>query len=126
MGADELFGIMMKADVAADGTGTSNSTPALKGMLWGFYVKYHASIDAGTDVTIKTTLPDGTQVTLLTITNNKTSGFYPLRMTEKKNDGTDSGGYGVYALTDDVLSFTVAQGGASALTDGVKVYIKIV
>ncbi len=125
-GFDELYTMAMAADVAADGTGTSNQTPMLKGMLWGFYVTYHASLDAGTDVTIKAVLSDGTEITLLTLTNNKTSGLYPVRLVEKKADGTDGTGATYYALTDDRLYFTVAGGGAPAIADAVKVYAKII
>lgn len=123
--ADHNYNAVMVAAVAADGTGASNVTPPLRGLLWGFHIAYNAALDAGTDVTIQVQTVSGEWVTLLTISNNKTSGFYPLQLAAVKTDGALSGMYSHYALTDECLRFTVAQGGTQAIANAVRVIAKI-
>lgn len=123
--ADQNYNAVMVAGVAADGTGTSNATPPLRGVLWGFHITYNSGLAAGTDVTIQAQLASGTWATLLTISNNKTSGFYPLQFASVKPDGVASGAFAHYVLTDERLRFTVAGGGTQAIADAVTVIAKI-
>lgn len=119
---DEFYEYTISASTNAGGTGTSADTPQLRGTLWGFVLDYSSSAASTTDVTIKARVAE-TTVTLLTITDNNTDGYYPLQI-QAKLPNNSSAGYTQYILTGDRIFFEIAQGGTS-VTDCVKLTVKV-
>lgn len=102
---------------SATGTGYSGS---INGLLLGVYLDYNASAPATTDVTISTnvTAHGGT---ILTVSNNNSDGFYPVRVQAVDNTGTAiSGVYELWPISG-VVKIAVAQ--ADALTNCVVAYL---
>ena len=66
-------------NTGTDGAGTATlSHHENGGKLLAIGISYHASIDAGTDVTVSVSNSVGPAQTLLTVSNSKTDGwFYP-------------------------------------------------
>jgi hypothetical protein len=105
---------------SATGTGM---TSAYSGLLMGVKLDYHASAPNTTDVTLAEA--GGGSRTLLTVSNNNTSGaYYP---TVEAQDGTGAAVSGVrlpIALGGTALQVTVAQ--SNALTEAVVAWLLIV
>ncbi|MBN1966477.1 MAG: hypothetical protein JW910_17635 [Anaerolineae bacterium] len=126
MATDQSYSILIKSDVDVSGDGTSNASPPLYGILWGFYIEYDGSLPAGTDLVITATLPSGLAHTLLTLTDTNTSGFYPVAFPVHDADGAAiSGQYEQWLLTGDTVQAVVDEGGAAAITDAVKIAVII-
>lgn len=122
MARDEAQNYVLKVSTNASGSGTSDYSPMLWGVLWGFIFDFSASAPSTTDVTVKASVA-GQEVTLLTLTDVNTDGAYPIQMTSY-TPANVAAGYVHYILTGEKIYFTVAQGGAS-VTDCVTMVIKV-
>lgn len=108
---------------ATTGIGSAALTQYLTGKLLAIGLDYHADIDAGTDVTVSVSSPSGPTQTLLTVSNNKTDGWYYPRagaVSTANSAITDSA---VEIPFAGLLSVAVADAGATAHTPGVTVDI---
>lgn len=74
----------------ASAASASASSNTISGQLLAIYIKYNGSPPAGTDVTISTkgTFPRPPSNTILTLTNNNTSGWYYPRQQVHDETGT--------------------------------------
>lgn len=102
------------------GNTSATSTRPLVGELKAVYVKYAVTPNAATDVTIATA--NEPTNTLLTLTNNATSGWYYPRAVVQDEAGVDvtyDGTNEVYGCVPiaDYVTVTVAQGDADQTLD---------
>jgi hypothetical protein len=105
---------------SATGTGT---TSAYSGLLLGVKLDYHASAPNTTDVTLSEA--GGGSRTLLTVSNNNTSGaYYPTVEAQDTAGAAVSGVRLPIALGGTALQVTVAQ--SNALTDAVVAWLLVV
>lgn len=106
----------INSGVAAGGAGvaTNNSTitTTVRGLVAAVYVKYNDSPPAGTtDVTVATlgTSPSAPALTLLSITNAATDGwFFPRAVEHLNSDGTALTSH-TYLPVEDRVKVTIAQ-----------------
>lgn len=68
--------LTLSVDTAAGGSGDTTDGSARAGQLLAIGIDYHGSADAGTDVVVSCANPAGPALTLLTVSNNKTDGWY--------------------------------------------------
>lgn len=111
MGRSKLNVVSLKA--VADGSGDCVIASApVSGKVKGIRVKYESSSAAGTDVTITSS-----GQTLLTLTNNNTSGFYYPKVSAEDGAGADVTFDGVNEIyvdpviggKDGAITLTIAQ-----------------
>lgn len=70
--------VTLDVSTSGGGSGTKTDTVTRHGRLLAIGLDYHASADAGTDVTVSVTDQIGPALTLLAVSNSKTDGwFYP-------------------------------------------------
>lgn len=119
---DTFYSNTVSVSTDAAGAG-STTTEQLRGLLWGFYFNYSASADAGTDVTVSVAYGD-LSVTILTVTDNKTDGWYPLQISAVGSTGASNGTNIPLPLTGVKLTFTIAGGGAT-VTDCLEAIVLI-
>lgn len=113
------------AGSAGSATANATTTVRISGFLQGVYVKYNDSPPAGTtDVTIATlgTSPAPPAVTLLTLTNAATDGWFYPRVQVHSTAGAAATLDGTRAMLvpapiDDFLKVTIAQANASDSVD---------
>lgn len=115
--------IRIPVDISAAGSGSKTLGQYLSGKLLAIGIDYHASIDAGTDVVVSVSSPSGPAQTLLTVTDNKTDGWYYPRAGAVLPANTAITNSFVQIPFAGLLSVSVAQGGSSALSPGVTVDI---
>ena len=97
----------------ATGNSTVTSTRPLTGYIVAVYVDYAVTPNIATDVTIQTT--NAPLKTILTVTDNASSGWYYPREVLNDTTGADvtyDGTNEIYCKmpVSDYISFTVAQG----------------
>lgn len=107
--------------VGSNGSATANNTTSVpvSGLIYGVYVKYNDSPPAGTtDVTIATlgTSPSPPALTILTLTNAATDGWFYPRHVNHSNAGVAA------ATTEavpvfDFIKVTIAQANAPDSVD---------
>jgi hypothetical protein len=68
--------VQLSVDSAADGAGAATDAVVRSGRILAGGIDYHASAAAGTDVVISVVNPAGPALSILTVTNNKTDGWY--------------------------------------------------
>lgn len=100
---------------ATTGVGSTTLSQPLEGKLLAVGLNYHASADAGTDVVVSVTDPAGPVHTLLTVSNNKTDGWYYPRAAATTSALVAITNSHVEIPFAGYLSVAVADGGASAL-----------
>lgn len=123
MGArDEMFSYMVRVN-STSGTGTATGEQSLYGLLMGLYFDFHASADAGSDTTVQIVTPQGVTITVLTLTNINTDGYYVVVREGVGATGTGIGQYFPILLAGGKLKVTIAQDGSTtpARTDAVTV-----
>lgn len=108
--------------VGANGAATANAdTKVIVGMLGAVQIKYLDTPPATTDVIIKTKGANAPSITLLTLTDKNTDGFFPVRVEEVGNTGAGLGVYSPYLISDFI---NIKIDGANA-GDSVQVYFYI-
>lgn len=106
-------GSVLLSITSTGGTGTATSA-ALRGLLSGVWLNYHADADAGTDVLIEYVSPNGETVTLLALSNVKTDGYYPIMFEAVGPTGAALGQYQPFTLTNGVVRVTISNDGSVA------------
>lgn len=106
----------LQVTTAADGTGTDTDTYQRSGWIEAINLDYAAGADAGTDATISCVSGPGQDLTILTVSNNKTDGWYYPRALAHTPAGVQQAAYELKIPFKGVLRLTVAQGG-NAVTD---------
>lgn len=109
----ELFG-PLNTGVAAGGAGTATnnatSTVALSGVVRSIYVRYNDSPPAGTtDVTIATAGTNAPALTLLTLTDAATDGWFNVFHAIVSNAGGAIADNYMQPVIDDKVKVTIAQ-----------------
>ena len=115
----------IRATIDTDGSGVGAWTDAVRrhGRLLAIGVAYHASIDAGTDVTVTCTSAIGATQTLLFTENNKTDAwYYPRAATTTAALVAITNSF-TEIVFDGTFAIAVAQAGATPRTPGVTVDI---
>lgn len=97
-------------DVLISGTTGSANTPVIDGRLLAVHLDYESGTNATTDVTISRATGDLIPAeTLLTVSNNATSGWYRPRASLVDSSGAAiSGGYDTYGISGQ-LTVAAAQ-----------------
>ena len=108
------------AAAGADGVATANTDSAivLRGAVLGLYVRYNDSPPAGTtDITIATKGSRAPALTLLTIANAATDGWFWPRVQVHTTAGAAITATYDYAAIDDKINVNIAQANASDSID---------
>src|SRR3990167_7534703 len=103
------------AAAGADGVATANTDSAivLRGAVLGLYVRYNDSPPAGTtDITIATKGSRAPALTLLTIANAATDGWFWPRVQVHTTAGAAITATYDYAAIDDKINVNIAQANA--------------
>ena len=90
-----------------DDNGSQESTSSIRGKIKAIHVVYDATSNAATDITIKTksNVTEGADQTVLTLTNNNTSGWYYPRTPAQDNTGNDVTFDGSNEIYTEFVSF---------------------
>lgn len=101
--------------ITTDGSGAGTATAAnsRQGFIEAVNIDYAASADAGTDVVISCVEGPGQDLTILTVSNNKTDGWYYPRVMSHSPAGAAQASYEIKVPFKGYLRLTVAQGGAT-------------
>ena len=117
------------AAVGGDGSATANNTSGhvVTGQICSIGVTYGDSPPGTTDVTIATAGNNGPALTILTLTNANTSGWFHPRHVVDTNAGADieyADGYSVYdkVCISDNIKVTIAQANSPDTAEVVVVY----
>lgn len=105
----------LELKVTTDGSGAGTATAAnlRQGFIEAINLDYAASADAGTDVTITSIEGPGQDLTILTVSNNKTDGWYYPRTVAHTLAGVAQASYEIKVPFKGYLRLAVAQGGAT-------------
>lgn len=100
----------VSVDVVVDGVAGSANTPVIDGRLLAVHLDYESGTNATTDVTISRAAGDAIPAeTLLTVSNNATSGWYRPRAGVVNSSGAAiTGGYDTYGISGQ-LTVAAAQ-----------------
>ncbi len=115
--------LRIPVNTGTDGAGTATLSQYLTGELLAIGIDYHASADAGTDVTVSVSTPTGPAQTLLTVSNSKTDGWYYPRAAAVLPANSAITNSFVKIPFAGKLSVVVADVGGTALAPGVTVDI---
>ena len=114
--------VQLSVDSAADGAGAATDTVARSGQIVAVGIDYHAGTAVGTDVVISVANRAGPALPILTVTNNKTDGWYYPRASAVSPTNAPITNSHVPIAFHGQLSAAVAEAGG-ALTAAVKVVI---
>lgn len=103
----------LKATTDGSGNGTATAANQRQGWIEAIDVDYASSADAGTDVTISCVDGPGRDITILTLSNNKTDGWYYPRAVAHSPAGAAQSSYEVKIPFKGFLRLSIAQGGAT-------------
>lgn len=103
----------LKASTDGSGDGIDTAAYSRQGWIEAIDVDYAGTADAGTDVVISCVSGPGRDLTILTLTNNKTDGWYYPRAVAHTPAGVAQTSYEVKIPFKGFLKLTVAQGGAT-------------
>ena len=110
--------VELKCSTDGTGAGTDTASYQRSGFIEAINIDYASGADAGTDVTISCVGGPGQDLTILTVSNNKTVGWYQPRTVAHTLAGVAQTAYEIKVPFKGYLKLTVAQGGAT-VTDAV-------
>jgi hypothetical protein len=114
----------INSGVAAGGAGVAtnnaDSNNVIKGIVHAIHVKYNDTPPATTDVVIATKGTNAPAITLLTLTNKNTTGWFKPRYAVQDNLGVDIANEYDREAIHDIVNVSIAQANND---DSIDVYI---
>lgn len=96
------------AGSAGSATGATTTTAIVEGRIYSVHLDYSTGHTTGTDVVLKTAGTNMPSFTVLSLTNNKTDGWYYPRVAAHTTTGGATGGSAFMLAVFDALQLTVA------------------